>query len=255
MFVGGPPKSYKSFAMNTLAYHLSTGTNVFGASRKKQRSELPILNVQRPYRVLFLEQEIGDFSLKDRLKPIADSAREEHRTSFYDNLFTHSCDRNLRLDEKRGCELIRDMCMESRAEVLLLDPFVEFHHGDENSQYQMSAVMRGVDFIKDSLKQHKQDIAFIISHHAGKGMMSGADNLRGSSAIFGKGDSYLMLSVHNRAAGFISVNPTIRRGPPLRNFIIRLDWQSLTFKFHGWATNKLMLETLKEDPVVTDEWQ
>jgi RecA-family ATPase len=251
LFIGGPPKSYKSFAMNTLAYHLVTGTNLFGATHKKARHEYPRFNVQKPYRVLLLEQEIGDYSLKDRLKPIADSLPEPQRANFYDNLYTHSCDRTLRLDEKLGCERIRDLCLAAKAEVLCLDPFVEFHHTDENSTQEMLKTLRGVDFLRDSLK-----IAVVISHHAGKSLaLGGADSLRGSSAIFGKGDSYVMLSVHNREAGFIRVNPTIRRGVPIRDFLIRLDWTTLTFRFHAWATAKVMSTTLMEAPPISEEEQ
>jgi len=252
LFVGGPPKSYKSFTVNTLIYHLTTGTNLFGAVHKKSRSEHPRFNVQRAYRVLLLEQEIGDFSLKDRIKPLGDTLPEQQRAMFYDNLFTHSCDRELRLDTQDGCYKIRDLCLESKAEILCLDPFVEFHHCDENSTKEMSATLRGVDFLRDSLK-----IAVIISHHAGKSLtLGGADALRGSSAIFAKGDSYLMLNVHNRSAALIKINPTIRRGIPIRDFLIRLDWSTLTFHFQAWATGKVMTETLMQDaPVLTEEEQ
>lgn len=249
MFIGGAPKSYKSFVLNTLCMHLATGTPLFGAYRKKARETAPAFRVQKPYRILLFEQEIGDFSLKDRLLPLADTLEELQRSLFLDNVFTHSCDRSLRLDNPEGAAAIGKIIEEVKPDIVIFDPLVEFHHGDENSTQDMSRVMRGVDWIRD-----RYNVAVIMSHHCGKAteLRSGADALRGSSAIFGKGDSYFMLTVHNRGAGIMAVEPTLRRGIPIRRFLIKLDWSGLNFKFVDWATTKSTTDALKEVPVLTD---
>lgn len=249
MFVGGPPKAYKSFVLNTICLHLATGTNLFGATRKKARYESPAFAVQRPYRILLFEQEIGDFSLKDRLLPMANSLPEPQKSLFLDNVFTHSCDRSLRLDNAEGAGVIGKIIEQVKPEIVIFDPLVEFHHGDENSTQDMSRVMRGVDWVRD-----KFNVAVIMSHHCGKAndLRAGADALRGSSAIFGKGDSYFMLNVHNRGAGILLVEPTLRRGIPIRRFLIRLNWNDLKIRFDSWATNETTRKTLSEPAVETE---
>jgi len=252
MFIGGPPKAYKSFVLNSVCFHLATGTPLFSAFRKKVRNTIPAFGIQRPYRILLFEQEIGDFSLKDRLLPIANSLPLQQREQFLSNLFTHSCDRSLRLDTAEGAAAVGRLIEEAKPEIVVFDPLVEFHHGDENSTQDMSRVMRGVDWLRD-----KYAVAVIMSHHCGKAteLRAGADALRGSSAIFGKGDSYFMLTVHNRGAGILSVEPTLRRGIPIRRFLVKLDWTTLKVNFVDWATTKTMTETLKEAPVLTDSEQ
>lgn len=242
MFIGGPPKAYKSFMLNTLCLHLTTGTHLFGAFRRKNRRDIPAFGVRRPYRVLLLEQEIGDYSLKGRILAIANGLPQEQRDLFLDNLFTHSCDRTLRLDQQAGTTAIAQLVERTKAEIVLFDPLVEFHHGDENSTKDMSQVMRFVDLLRDNY-----GTAVIISHHCGKpnDLRAGADALRGSSVIFGKGDAYLMLSVHNRGAGIIAVEPTLRRGIPIRRFLAKLDWQTQQVRFHDWASTKAMTEAAK----------
>lgn len=249
MFIGGPPKAYKSFLINSICHHLATGTNLFGVTRKKSRQEIPRFNIQRPYRVLLLEQEIGDFSLKDRLLPLANCLPQEQRELLLDNLFTHSCDRNLRLDKQMGVEAIAALVEKVKPDILVFDPLAEFHHCDENSAQEMLGVMRGLDYLKDRF-----GVASILGHHCGKAteLRAGADALRGSSAIFGKGDSYFMVNVHNRGAGIIRIEPTIRRGVPIRPFLVKLDWSDLRIKFIDWYTSKAALEALKMEPVETE---
>lgn len=249
MVVGGPPKAYKSFVLNTLCSHLTTGTNLFGAQRISHGRSYPAFCVERTCKVLLFEQEIGDISLRDRLVPLANSLPAESRELFMRNLYTHSCDRNLRLDEDKGINAVADLARKVKPDVLIFDPLVEFHHGDENSTKDMSRVMRGLDWLRDRLKA-----AIILSHHCGKAndMRAGADALRGSSAIYGKGDAYFMLSVHNKGAAIVRIEPTLRRGIPIRDFLVRLDWESCSVRFYDWASSKASKAALLEAPTVSD---
>jgi RecA-family ATPase len=234
MVIGGPPKAYKSFFSQTIALNLATGTNLFGAHRVKNRVQHLAFNVIEPKRVLMLEQEIGDWSLKDRLSSMSLAQEEPRRSLFLDNLFTHSCDRDLRLDNKQGVEAISVLVEKVKPHVLILDPLIEFHQLDENSSQHMISVMRNLDKIRD---QHK--CAIIMNHHASKSdERHGPDALRGSSALYGKGDSFFMLNVINRDAGIIEVEVIIRRDKPIHPFRVKIDWLDLTCKFHEWVTSK-----------------
>jgi len=232
MFIGGPPKAYKSFLLNSLCYHLTTGTNLFGAFRSHANHTQAAFLVNSPKRVLLFEQEIGEFSLKDRLKPLADSLADEQQALFLDSLYVHSCDRSLRLDQEP--KEIEAVIAKVKPDIVCLDPLIEFHHREENSASEMQQVMRGLDYLRD-----KYGVAIIVTHHCGKpGDRLGADQLRGSSAIFGKGDSYIMLSVHNRASGIIRLEFVVRRGIPIRSLLVKLDWTDLRIRFHDWYSTK-----------------
>jgi RecA-family ATPase len=234
MVIGGPPKAYKSFFSQTIAMHLATGTNLFGARRIKNRVQQLAFNVVEPQKILMLEQEIGDWSLKDRLSSTSVALEEPRRSLFLDNLYTHSCDRDLRLDTQQGTETIAKLVDKLKPEVLILDPMIEFHQQDENSSQHMIGVMRNLDKIRDHFK-----CAVILNHHAGKSdERHGPDALRGSSALYGKGDTFFMLNVINRDAGIIEVDVTIRRDVPIHPFRVKIDWLDLTCKFHEWVTSK-----------------
>lgn len=244
MIIGGPPKSYKSFLAKTIGLHLATGENLFGAYRTRNSIRTPAFPVERPVRVLYLEQEIGVRSLQTRTAKIAANLNGT-QDAYLDNFFSHSTDRDLRLDTHDGLLAIGRQIEQAKPEVVILDPLIEFHGQDENSSAEMSNVMRGVDSIRSHYK-----VAMIIAHHAAKanGTHYGPDRLRGSSILFGKSDCVLMLDVHNRGAGIIKVNPTLRRDKPIRPFLLKMDWQSLTYRFFDWYSQKSSDQASKETP-------
>lgn len=233
LVIGGPPKSYKSFLLNTLLFHLSTGTNLFGANRKSRYGPNLVFNIPRPFRSLLIEQEIGDFSLAERMRSIANTVCGSHRQQFLQNNFSHSCDRSLRLDTSEGISKIGQVIETTKPDILILDPLIEFHAGDENSSQDMARIMRGIDYLRDKYK-----VSVILSHHSGKPSETrqGADTLRGSSVIYGKGDAFFMLDVLNRESGIVQVHPTIRRGKPIQPFLLDLTWQDCRFRFRDWST-------------------
>lgn len=234
MVIGGPPKSYKSFFSQTIAMHLATGTNLFGAHRKHAGMAVQAFGVVNPKRVLMLEQEIGEWSLKERVQSMSASLEPHRQQLFLDNLYTHSCDRDLRLDTPGGTQAIGKLLDQWTPEVLILDPLIEFHQQDENSSQHMIGIMRNLDKIREHFK-----CAIILNHHAAKSdERTGPDNLRGSSALYGKGDSFFMLRVSNRNAGLIGVDVTIRRDKPIRPFSVKLDWIDSTCKFMEWGKLK-----------------
>jgi AAA domain len=214
--------------------HLATGTNLFAAHRKHSGAMALAFNVVRPQKVLMLEQEIGDFSLKERILSISNSLLGQHKELFLDNLFTHSCDRDLRLDTPAGCQSIEKLIEQVKPNVLMLDPLIEFHEQDENSAQAMARVMRNLDVLRDHFK-----CAIILAHHASKnGEKRGPDALRGSSALYGKGDSFFMLDVINRDAGIIQVEVVIRRDKPITPFKVKIDWASQVCLFHEWTKER-----------------
>lgn len=235
MVIGGPPKAYKSFVLGTIICHLATGTNLFGAYRAaKHGGVLPAFNVRRQCRVLLLEQEIGVYDLKLRYNELFQRLSPSERTLMGENVALYSCDPDLQLNTPLGCQKIMALIDQYKPDVLCLDPLIEFHTLNENDTQSMRLVMANLDKIR-----HHRDLAVIINHHTGKGgaelMRSGPDLLRGNSVIFAKGDSYLMLSPKNRKAGIIEIEFTVRRGKPIENLTLKLDWDDLRAKFKDWG--------------------
>lgn len=252
MVIGGAPKAYKSFLQNSLILALVTGTPLFGAHRKSHGREERAFVTSRPCRVLMLEQELGNYDLRERLIPMIRSLPHDQAKLFGENLYTHSMDHTLQLDTEDGMKRIDALVAEARPDVLVLDPLIEFHTSDENSTQAMACVLRNLDLLRQ-----KYNLCLSISHHTGKpndnSSRSGPDLLRGNSVIYGKGDAFFMASVRNRAAGIVKIEPVIRRGKPIAPFYVAIDWADLRAKFHCWHTketakqmNKLVVEDSDE---------
>lgn len=233
MVIGGAPKSYKSFLSTAVVLHLAVNTPIFGAHRKSHGREQPAFTVSKPCKVLILEQEIGEYDLKERLKMMVAGLLPGEREKFIKNVFVHSCDHTLQFDKQEGMLRIEELVGDLKPDVVVFDPIIEFHTSDENSTHAMAGVLRNLDLLRE---RHK--FATILTHHTGHNQRSGPEALRGNSILFGKGDTFLMLDVLNRNAGLIKITPTIRRGKPITPFHIMLDWSDLRAKFHSWATGK-----------------
>lgn len=237
LFIAGPPKAYKSFVMNTVIYHLLVGTPLFGAHRKPHGRTEMALCVACPQRVLLLEQEIGFYDVRERLLPLWLRLPPHEQIQLDQNLYIHSRDHTMRLDTKEGTARIERIIAAACPTVVCFDPLIEFHGRDENDAQEMTFVLRNLDLLRN-----KYGFAVIMSHHTGKPdpakFRSGPDQLRGSSIVYGKGDSFLMLTVVNRNAGILRVDTTVRRGPPILPMRLILDWGQLRAGFHEWIRAK-----------------
>ncbi len=234
MFVGGPPKSYKSFVSNTVAVDLIVGRNLFTAIRSDHGRHSLAFNIPKPQRVLIFEQEIGEDDFEDRLKPLYESLLPDKQKLMDDNLFTHSLDHSLQFDTPEGLRLIDEVIGDIKPSVTIFDPLIEFHTSDENSPTAMAKVMRCLDWLRE---RHK--FATIIDHHAGKeGVIkrSGGDAMRGASSIYGKLDTYLALKPVNRNASLIEAEFTVRRGKPICPFYLQLNPLTMRADFKDWKS-------------------
>lgn len=239
LVIGGPPKAYKSFLMNTIAFHLVTGTHLFNTHRVLAGGAVErMFCVPKAKRVLLLEQEVGSFGMKNRMAPmVAAISDPAHRDALLDNLIIRSRDTELLLDTDSGLKKIDRVIKESKPEVVIFDPFVEFNQGNENSTQEMNGVLRNISKLRD-----EHAIETMFSHHVGKpekdSPRSGADLLRGNSVIFGKGDAYIMLQPTNRSAGIIRLNFTLRQDKPIPDMEVFLDWTELRAKFKNFYGKK-----------------
>jgi RecA-family ATPase len=245
MFIGGPPKSYKSFMMNTLLISLVTGKNLFGAIRKPaggRHKSQEVFPIPVPQRVLLLEQEVGEEDLQQRFLPIVNSLIPAEQKLCIENMFVHSCDYNMLLDTIEGRKYISGIIKDIKPTILAFDPLIEFHTSNENDTQAMARIMHNITVLR---QDHK--LSTIVNHHTSKPSQEsprrGPDLLRGSSVMFGKGDTFLMLGKTERELE-VKVDFTLRRAKPLSNAYVRLNDKTLMFEFVRWAM------TRKADPSV-----
>jgi hypothetical protein len=241
LIIGGPPKSYKSFILNSIAYHLATGTNLFGVTRKDKHDKIhEVFPIAKPQRILILDQEIGFQDLQDRFHQLLAAIPHEHQELCLKNIFFHSCDNSMQLDNTTtGIGHIASLIRSCEPNVVAFDPLIEFHTGDENSSQDMARAFRGLDTLREI-----HHFATIINHHmskparSGNGERTGPDNLRGSSVIYGKGDSILTLRADGRAYGKVYVQFKLRRGRPLTDLVLQVNQDTLLTTFMGWKEGK-----------------
>jgi RecA-family ATPase len=247
LFIGGPPKSYKSFVMQTMVIDMCVGRNLFGANRKRPGNKVELaFAVEQPQRILFLEQEIGFYDIRERILPAYEHLLPSERARVDENLFIHSRDHTMMLDSPEGCKRIEEVIQRVKPTVVCFDPLIEFHTADENSTQDMAKVLHHIDILRNTY-----GFATIISHHTGKpnkqNPREGPDLLRGNSVIFGKGDAFLMLTPVSRNNGTLKVDFTIRRSKPLSPMELYLDWTELRAKFHKWGSGKSRVSERDED--------
>ncbi len=210
LIIGGQPKRNKSFVALNMGLDLARGRNIFGA---EYPNHTPVLPVQKSHRVLYIEQEIGEIGLDERLKGMCQSWEELIELPFY----IKSRDLNLKLDTQEGRDAIERELAAVRPEVVILDPLVEFHSMDENSSQEMGMVLRvTTDW------QERYKLSVILIHHAGhpnwEHKREGGDLLRGSTAIYGAADTIMIVESKSELSAkepLLKLSFELRRGEPI----------------------------------------
>src|SRR5262245_6631326 len=100
--------------------------------------------------------------------------------------------RGVLIDTPEGLAQVMTWMEETGADVVRFDPLARVMCGDENSNRDMSTVVRAVDTLIERYK-----CSVIIAHHPTKPTKdqarTGGDRLRGAGALFGAADSVIMM--------------------------------------------------------------
>lgn len=243
LFMAGSPKSNKSFLMLNIMLDIARGRRLFDAS---YGNGTPVLPVPQPRRVLYLEMEMGEQGLLERLRGteghpgIAAGIHAEGLP-----LFIQSRDTAMRLDTREGRDYIESLVKDIHPEVIVFDPFAKFNLSNENDSQEMGALMRVADHI---IEDHKTAVVFV--HHIGKQdpdpakQKRGGDRMRGSSALYGDLDTLLevtRLSSEHTPEPVLKLSFELRRGEPLEDLFVRrlrngtIQWLGEDFSFGGPA--------------------
>lgn len=213
--IGGAPKANKSFIAMNMALAMAKGENCFDAYYP---NKAPVMPVHDKFKILYLEQEIGEDGLRNRLLNICQGELDPAI-----QLFIKSRDLSLRLDSEEGRALIEAEVAEVNPDVVIFDPLAKFHLLDENSNQHMGAIMRAGDRIVE-----KFGSALIYVHHTAKENPDqekrGGNRLRGASAVFADVDTVILVDrqgSNDVKEPILKLELEMRRGEPIEAIYLR----------------------------------
>ncbi len=189
---GGEPKCCKSFLALDLAVSVASGAPCLGR-----------FPVAEPGRALVFAAEDALHVVRERLVGICAARAVPFDARLDVQVITAEA---LRIDLPEDRLRLHDTVAELRPRLLVLDPFVRIHRGDENAAAEVAPMLA---YLREL--QRRFDTAVLVVHHARKGAAHAraGQALRGSSEFHAWGDSNLyvrrrgpelLLSIEHRAA-------------------------------------------------------
>ncbi len=225
MLITGLPKAKKSMLAANLTIALASGKS------------FSFFKIDKPHKVLVLSAEGGYFPNRDRFKAMC------AEIDFKGSENVKLCfDTRIKLEEEEDFEELEDIISEFNPDVLLIDPFVKFHHKDENSAKEMGMIL---EKLRNLIEDHS--LSIILIHHLGKAPQNGA---RGSSAILGEYDSCLTLN-KTKDEDKLRVDFDLRHAANPATSIIRFDQTTFWFALDE---NKFVKILKDSGPLSKKDW-
>lgn len=219
--LGGEPKSCKTFLALDMAVSVASGAACMG--------RFPPL---RTAPVLLFPAEDALSIVRQRLEGICAAANTRLDAL---PIFVITSPQLL-LDLHQDQELLRQTVTEINPALLILDPFIRLHRGDENASKEVAPILGYLRRL-----QRELHVSVLLVHHVRKGSAAKRPGqaLRGSSDLHGWGDSnlylrrsstHLLLSAEHRAAPCRDNIPVELRsnGPALALTVKTVDGQPET---------------------------
>lgn len=177
--IGGTPKSLKTWVALELATAVASGRHALG--------KFAVPGGVAP--VLLYAAEDSAAAIRDRVAGIA-TARGIAIERLPLGLITQD---GLRLDLPHHRERLSATLAKIRPRLLVLDPLVRLHRGDENSSAEISELL---GFLRTQQREHQ--VAIMLVHHVRKSAAGQpGQSLRGSGDLHAWGDSNLYLLRNN----------------------------------------------------------
>ena len=168
MLIGADSKAGKSTFICGMIRQIISGGDFLG------------FKVTRPLRVLYMQAELREKRLRERLFP----TYEKIKPVYKENLFVWSTRGIILFGKDQNSIEAEIVCCQP--DILVIDPMLNFHNYNENDSQQMGNFFRDLDRIKDSY-----DLAIIMAHHFRKASQEKGvkpnllESIRGSSALRG----------------------------------------------------------------------
>lgn len=231
--LGGLTGIGKSFVTTEIFRALTTGTRPF---------DCPHIAATQQCRVLYVEQEIGEYGLFSRMG----RAFERHQKRTYeDYAFYISQDSKFELDTAEGIKYVAEAVRELRPNVLILDPISHFHESAESDNTEVGKLFRTLAELKESCVS--TDLSVIMAHHFkkppnGRLMSAGyddlsEDNFRGAGKWTSAPDT---------------VTTMAKRGGNKEWWEVQMRFEKMR---HGQELNDHMLRVAPEEPLVQVEFR
>lgn len=225
--IGAPPKHFKSMLALNLAYDLAEAEPLWGL---KKADGGALWEVKRPLSILYVEQEIGRYRVKERMEKIHGARGGELAPL---NLHFECKGSGIMLDTDVGRSILEERVEQLKPDVLVIDPLRKFHTQDEDSSTEMVKVFKALDNI-----QERHELTALILHHTSKRSEfrdpSDPESLRGSGEIFADGDTFIMLTKPIKGNdNIIRLHFNIRSSASPKPVTLEFDEGTYLFKKQG----------------------
>ena len=233
LLIVGAKKVRKSFLCYNFGVALAEGISFAG------------FTITEKHKVLIFSGEGGYYPNRDRFKKMCETVNFKEVTNL--NI---SFDSRIKIENDNDYEIIKDKIEEIKPNVVIIDPFVKFHHLDENSSKDMGYILERLRYIIEDY-----DISIILAHHHGKDQYSGA---RGSSVILGEYDSCITLTMEGEKSLRQKIDFDLRHTLSLESRILKFNNDTFWFeedispivkllKEYGAMTRKELVEFCLEE--------
>lgn len=228
--LSGYPESGKSWIILELARSVASGTSFLEKYRTQQEN------------VLIVDEETGKQELQRRMKLL----------KFDPNLPIYFFSQEgFKVDNREDLKCLLKIVEEKQIKLIIFDPFVAIHSKKENEAQEMQKVMESLQ------KFNLGGATVIFAHHhrkqLGWGKTSPSQSLRGSSVLFGRVDSHLVVekkSEKKEEIVLLITQEKLRKGKKITPFQIKLTETSnegLKLKYIGkYEGKKKKIEQVKE---------
>ena len=231
-FLAGKRASYKSWGSIHLALGVANGMTVFGK-----------FTTNKPCYVLYLDEENGVETLKERFKIIKDGMGLETETN---NIGFLSFE-GIKLEDPKWRGKLENFLLKHSPCVIIVDSFRRFIRAEENDATEINKVF--TETIRPIAE--KCNATWILLHHLRKGISGrrpddAMDELRGSSELVNYADSVLIFERPPKLENkFILRQLKSRRAKESSPYIIELEWGENSVKFNCLGTAEDVLDAVE----------
>ena len=223
MLIGAEAKAGKSTLLTTLTRQFMIGGTFLG------------FKITKPFRVLLMQAELRESRLKERIIIKFQTIDDKFLTESY-----AWNTRGLIMFDTHF-DLIKKNLSIIKPDVLIIDPFVNFHTASENDPIEITRIFRKLDILKEEF-----NMALILSQHFRKSSKDHPDSLlemiRGSSAFRAWPDTIIAIEGRTES-GYRRLEFDIRNSDiPLKRMI---RYNSETKEFDSHDPILLVYESLK----------
>jgi len=206
VILGGVGRIGKTMLYLDLVARLASGKSFLGLSTAKVDGAL----------VLQTENILP--AIRDRVNKLKIGL---HLNRLPNNIFVSDPGQSYDLNNSKSRAKIVSLIKQTKAELVVLDPFIDFFRVQENDNVEMRRVLRCLNKIKT-----ETGVAFILVHHFAKSTTQhtdGRNRLRGASSIFDGVDTVLELTGKPNSPERILRFTKLRYAPDRSDIYLRRD--------------------------------